>query len=502
MNTAIGTDLTIECCVNTRALPTLPATAFRLLELARQDSPSTDEIAALVRLDPAIADRLMTTANSALLAFRPKVETIEDAVNKLGMNMLRTIMLSFYLVRHQFPGKNLEPVLQKHWRSSLTQAVLAELIAGQVDQDPATCFLAGMMQDIGILGMLNEKPDVYVEQVLGMRDFPDVAAAEASLFGFSHAEVSVEIVRKWGLSSQFEEAILNHHAQFTPIHDENSLTSVAHAASLGALAILSENKIDRLDRMNSWINYLDTYFSLNHAQIEEIIADTETLVGSYAALFQFDIGQPVDEERTVADAKSVLQTLAHQSQLQLENNRREKCTQPSESAIYRDPLSGLLNRRYLNEFMCDLLEESVRSGGTLAILFIDLDDFKEVNDSLGHRCGDEVIVHVAKWLHKSIRRNDVAVRIGGDEFLVLLRDTPFTDFEKVANRIAQKIPSLKFGDRQIDVGMSAGGIFYSPARNDVADPNWLIEQADQSMYVAKRSSRGTAVVRKLPGRAC
>ena len=122
----------IDRFVDTRALPSLPAAAMKLLELARKDDVETSEIAQVIRLDPAISDRLMTTVNSALMAFRPKVETVEDAVNKLGLNMVRTLMLSFHLASHEYPEHEMQDAVQAHWRSSLTQAVIAELLAEQI----------------------------------------------------------------------------------------------------------------------------------------------------------------------------------------------------------------------------------------------------------------------------------------------------------------------------------------------------------------------------------
>ncbi len=211
------TPFSIDQFASSARLPSLPHVAAKLIELAQQEDPDFAEVSRAIQSDPVVSGKVMTTVNSALFGFRPKVETIRDAVNKLGVNMIRTLLLSFHLARHKPGQPDLEPLFQNHWRSSLTQAVIAELIAEQIQQESASCFLAAMVQDIGILAMLSEAPEIYLSNIVKRNAFPNVAAAERSIFGFSHVDVSIAIIRKWGLSSRFENAIRHHHDQvFTP----------------------------------------------------------------------------------------------------------------------------------------------------------------------------------------------------------------------------------------------------------------------------------------------
>ena len=153
----------------------------------------------------------------------------------------------------------------------------------------------------------------------------------------------------------------------------------------------------------------------------------------------------------------------------------------------------------MDEHFRDLIAKSIDSRKPLALLFLDLDDFKSINDSFGHLVGDKAIQHVAKWLNQSIREDDLAIRLGGDEFLVILKSTKENQFESVALRIAEQIPPLKIQHQEIDVRFSVGAIFYQPERGDRPNPNWLIDQADQAMYIAKKQKTSRVAIQKLAG---
>ena len=155
---------------------------------------------------------------------------------------------------------------------------------------------------------------------------------------------------------------------------------------------------------------------------------------------------------------------------------------------FHDPLTGLTNRRRFMEATQTALAE--RTGaGTVAALFIDLDDFKTVNDSLGHAAGDEVLVVVAERLRSSLRAVDVGARLGGDEFGALLRDIPDRAYAiAVADRLLQVIGQpVDSGGHAIDVGVSIGIAF---DRSSMETVDELLSEADVAMYQAKARGKG------------
>lgn len=163
-----------------------------------------------------------------------------------------------------------------------------------------------------------------------------------------------------------------------------------------------------------------------------------------------------------------------------------------EEAIHQathDPLTGLANRRLFMERLEQVLASIPVTGEWLAVLFIDLDGFKAVNDSLGHAAGDAVLKDAARRLASCARSADFLARLAGDEFVLLLRNVESAaEAEVVAQRCVKRIGELREANGQaVSVGASIGVALSTPA-TDSADA--LLAAADQAMYVAKRRGKG------------
>jgi diguanylate cyclase (GGDEF)-like protein/PAS domain S-box-containing protein len=169
-------------------------------------------------------------------------------------------------------------------------------------------------------------------------------------------------------------------------------------------------------------------------------------------------------------------------------DRRER-----EAAMQRlaheDSLTGLPNRRMLEDRTRIALLRARRRGNSIALLLIDLDGFKKVNDNLGHDVGDEVLKVVARRLVACVRACDTVCRLGGDEFVVLLDDPARPeDAQQVAQKlVAAASDPIRIGDHVIGVGASIG-ISVAPHNGDEIDA--LLRCADEAMYRAKQSGRG------------
>ncbi|GAB4255975.1 MAG: hypothetical protein Kow0065_04470 [Methylomicrobium sp.] len=156
---------------------------------------------------------------------------------------------------------------------------------------------------------------------------------------------------------------------------------------------------------------------------------------------------------------------------------------------YYDALTDLPNRQLFKERCEHALERASRDGQTLAVLFLDLDRFKHVNDSLGHPVGDELLCKVAQALKNALRHGDTVARLGGDEFIVLLENTKSRlDIEQVADKILKAIcqPFVVQGHK-LDIGTSIGISRYP---EDGQDATSLIKHADLALYQAKEKGRG------------
>ena len=148
-----------------------------------------------------------------------------------------------------------------------------------------------------------------------------------------------------------------------------------------------------------------------------------------------------------------------------------------------DPLTGLYNRRSLEQRLAQEMSRSTRNGHPLTILALDLDDLKQVNDRFGHPAGDELIKSFAQRLNKVIRGSDLAVRLGGDEFLVLLPECKPEGVRHVLSRLSGL--EMEFKGQSVEVSFSAGWTNFAPGES--ADE--LLRRADDALYANKRGTR-------------
>ena len=154
-----------------------------------------------------------------------------------------------------------------------------------------------------------------------------------------------------------------------------------------------------------------------------------------------------------------------------------------------DALTKLPNRLLFNDRLATILREAVRNGECFAVLFVDLDYFKAVNDTYGHAAGDEVLRLVARRLGSSIRASDTVARYAGDEFTVVLRHiVKSDDVSRVAEKIVQSMAPALYLDDGTELQLTASiGISFFP--DDANDIETLIKHADEAMYVAKHLGR-------------
>jgi diguanylate cyclase (GGDEF)-like protein len=167
---------------------------------------------------------------------------------------------------------------------------------------------------------------------------------------------------------------------------------------------------------------------------------------------------------------------------------RQRAEERIRQLAYHDPLTGLPNRTLFYDRMDVALARARRNSDKLAVMLMDLDHFKDVNDSLGHTMGDQLLRAVGERLTTLLRESDTICRMGGDEFLILLTGiTSVDDVNKIADRVLEAIREpLVLDDHELDVTTSLGGAIYP---DDAEDADTLIKQTDVAMYFAKERGR-------------
>lgn len=200
------------------------------------------------------------------------------------------------------------------------------------------------------------------------------------------------------------------------------------------------------------------------------------------------ITKPFDPEELVARVKVHLKIKNLQDDLKHSN---EMLLELSNT----DHLTGLFNRRYLMEALRKEVQRSIRKGGNLSVIMLDIDHFKLVNDTYGHLQGDVVLQKVSRLLSKELRSYDCAARYGGEEFVAILPDSTLKESIFVAERIRQSIQAAKFSGEiaelnlTVSLGVACFPLEGSSTADTVVAVDKFIKLADDALYRAKNSGR-------------
>ncbi len=198
--------------------------------------------------------------------------------------------------------------------------------------------------------------------------------------------------------------------------------------------------------------------------------------------------RPIDRNEMAARVRTQIRKKRYTERL------RDNVQQSMEMAI-TDGLTGLHNRRYMESHLGTLVDQASMRGKPLAVLVLDIDYFKAVNDTWGHDAGDEVLREFAQRLRKSVRGIDLVCRLGGEEFVVVMPDTDAGVASIVAERIRNRVAGEPFaihkGARAIDVTVSIG---MAQRLGGDADADTILKRADQALYRAKRDGRNRVVL--------
>jgi two-component system, cell cycle response regulator len=192
--------------------------------------------------------------------------------------------------------------------------------------------------------------------------------------------------------------------------------------------------------------------------------------------------RPIDKQELMARVNTQIRRARYAEQLRVS-------VQTSIEMAVTDALTGLYNRRYMETHLGHLFEHSINRGKPLSALAIDVDFFKPVNDTHGHDVGDKVLQELASRIRDNIRNVDMACRVGGEEFTIILPATELNLAQKIAERIRKSIASKPFSagtNGTLNITVSVGLSTLIGANDKVGE---FLKRADQALYLAKREGR-------------
>ncbi len=479
----------IERCTT---LPSLPAVALRVLELCQQERLDLGEIAKVISSDPALAAKLVRTANSPIFALRREVTTIAYAISLLGINAVRTLVLSFSLSKACRTEKN--GGMDNYWRRS----VLAALASRQICQGPMfglreEAFLCALLQDIGMLAMANALGKSYIDILKKAgADHDDLIRREREAFGGYHADVGAWLLERWRVPATLSSAVAASHDSTRLQNPSEDLRFLSRAARLGArfadqLIGDPQHSTERLNQeLAAWPDEPVKAEAVNLVLLEQ---------GPELAPL-FDIRLEASEmSAALSQAQEIMLALSVRASQELNDihetlARLESRTATLLAESQRDALTGIANRGYTMSYLDEVFRAAVESGKPVGTIFADVDHFKKINDTHGHAAGDAVLQSVAQCISRSVRGGDFVGRYGGEEFLIVLRADSPNELSAVAERVRQNIEITAHplgGGRTLGTTISLGCALLDPLRHRTAQD--LTNDADQALYAAKRGGR-------------
>lgn len=475
-------------------LPTLPGVALRVLELTGKPDVSINEIASTVQNDPALSTKVLRTVNSSFYALSSPCPSISRAMSLLGLNAVKAIVLGFSLVDFTKNLGDHAPDMSSFWRRAVYSAAGARAFAAKVKGvDPEEVFLGALVQDIGILACIAALKGDYARVLADAPPEHDALAAhERKVFQFDHAEIGRQLGERWKLPPALVECIAKHHQpdQADPRHQR-----LVRLVSLGAAAAAALTDADPRKSLGRLLINADRWFTIGRDDAKMLLGETAKGAKEIAKLLELSTGQPPDMGSILSQAHE--QLIAAQEQVQQEAAQlRQSNTRLARQSV-TDALTGANNRAAFDASGREMFAAAKGSGSSLAVIFIDADKFKSVNDAHGHQAGDAVLVELARRLMAGVGKGGMVCRYGGEEFAVLLPGSTAQKAAQIADllrRGIERTPVSLIGTGaktpEISITISAGVAALEPANaQKVENIEQVVNLADAGVYAAKQGGR-------------
>jgi len=483
-----------------KSLPTPPGVATQIVQLANDPEADMNRISKVLAMDPAITTKILRIANSPMYAQQRKTENLRQAVVVLGLNATLSLALSFSLLKswkEDTSGSGLDYTL--FWRRQLLSATVTRVLASTLGvREAEELFLASLIQDIGMLALDRTMPDLYASLDCQVHE-GDLVALEVESLGSDHADIGGWLLQEWHFPERIQQAVAASHDPQTIAsdHDYGLFVRCVALSSLIAEVFLSEQGDRPYDAL---ADAADKFVHMDRERLAEVLEEVSTMIPEAEEVFETKFLINQTGESILDDAKEalVLRNLRALQQVDNLKNTTESLVnraQELEETSRRDGLTGLYNRRHLDEFLETAFAEAEETGRPLSIAFADLDKFKQVNDNFGHQIGDQILGTTANILKASVRSDDLVARYGGEEFILVLPGTDYALVKTICERIVASFQGTAHdvgaGEElvvTISMGMATHG-----GKHTFTSVDEFVRAADRALYTAKLQGRNRTV---------
>lgn len=498
----------LSTMLDAREVPTPPAAALRVLEIKNDPDACIGDLVEVVVQDPGLAVKILSTANSPVYRRGDQITSVERAVSMIGFRSVTTIALAFS-VASTMPATGVVGgiPMTTFWTRSVVTAATSRLISQEIAPDLGEeAFFVGLIAGLGRVIMGLVVPNDYEPLAIEHRGWPTLSA-EIGVFDFSSATTTAALLRQWNMPDLFADAadrietVPSHGAGSSP---EDDIARIVRLSMAVTEFFVEEGDGTILRDLTAHA----TEYGIDAARIDELLDHVHEHVEQLAE--QFGVETDVDEyAKIVNTARGQLVELTLQTDAAWHEERElrtelQRTNVELEAQARQDPLTGLANRRAFDEQLLQQLTLRIRDPHSMAkpmgVIMIDLDKFKNVNDTFGHDAGDAVLVKLSEILKMTTRTEETVARYGGEEFILLAPLTTADDLVKAANRIRQTIELIEVetpaGDR-LKVTASFGvAVLDKPESQD--DGVQLVKAADEALYEAKETGRNRVVLATSP----
>lgn len=477
----------LERVLRSPRLPSLPAVALEVIELVQRKDVNIDEIARTLQHDPALAGKILKTVNTSFYGQAHTVANITHALVVLGLNSVKTLALGFSLASsfRQVQGEGFDQFL--FWKRSLYSATAAKHLAQETNcLHHEEVFLAGLFQDLGVLALHQALGDPYTALFAQAgTDHRRLVELERARLGLDHAQVGAALAESWRLPPVLVEPIRHH---------ENPDQAQAQAGSVLRLVRVG-NRVADLFLVAHSAQALEAYYTdaeqwcgLDRREAAGLLQAIHEHSAEMRRLFDLPTGELEHPGDILARANEALMELSLQSQQQTDQLQQQN--RELTEAVGTDSLTDTANRRRFNQFITDAFATARAEGSALSVLFMDVDHFKQFNDTYGHPTGDRVLVEVAGLLKRTVPASGLVCRYGGEEFAVILPGTSRREAAMLAERVRTTLEQAAVASDEgrslritasIGVASDQAGVFECVEQ--------LVKAADQGVYAAKRAGR-------------
>jgi len=487
-----------ELLRNEIKLPSPPNIALRLLETLKTDAFSLDEISGIIQSDPALTAKVLKAVNSTFYPTPNKISNIGQALDILGVHVVKNIALSFTLVEDLDTDSEGLFNIDYFWKRSIIAAIGAELFSAHLGISDDAIFVSALLQDLGVLILHGYYQDAYsglIEEKNSTR--MPLETLEKREFGFSHQELCSEILHQWGLPESIHMPIRYHHGYLDAPEQWRERARILYLSN-ALSSIFSDTEY--YEKIRHFADIIKADLEISDSVLESLVDRGAQRIIEICTRFDIPSEDIKPLSQLLQEANEGLSELNLSYEKLLAEYRKEKMqaeklAQELKEVSVRDYLTGLYNRRYLFDFLDKEVRRAKRYGGTFSIMIFDIDFFKKINDTYGHQSGDLVLKAVSGKATAMIRSTDLLARYGGEEFVVVMPQTEAQGAATIAGRLREAVEGMDMDviGQPVKVTISVGVASYVP-QSEKLSVEEFIDRADKALYNAKESGRNRVVI--------